>query len=98
MSDYQTKSGLSVHSLLVDFIEGEVLPGLSVTAEQFWAGFAGLVAVHAPTNARLLARRDALQGEIDDWHRKYGPVSNNPQGYEFFLKDIGYLVPEPGDF
>jgi malate synthase len=57
-----------------------------------------LVAEHAPTNARLLQRRDELQSQIDEWHHKYGPVANNPQGYEFFLRDIGYLVPEPGDF
>jgi len=98
MSDYLTKSGLSVHPLLVNFVEKEALTGLSVTAEQFWSGFAAVIAEHAPTNARLLQKRDELQSQIDDWHRKYGPVSNNPQGYEFFLRDIGYLVLEPGDF
>ncbi|SEQ06691.1 malate synthase [Devosia sp. YR412] len=98
MSDYLTKSALSVHPLLVEFVEREALPGLSVTAEQFWAGFAALVAEHGPTNARLLQKRDALQSQIDEWHHKYGPVANNPQGYEFFLREIGYLVPEPGDF
>ena len=98
MSDYLTKSGLSVHPLLVDFVEKEALLGLSVSAEQFWDGFAALVREHAPTNARLLARRDDLQSQIDEWHHKYGPVSNNPQGYEFLLKEIGYLVPEPADF
>jgi malate synthase len=98
MTAYQAKSGLSVHPLLVDFVEKEALPGTSVSAEQFWTGFADLVAQHAPTNAALLAKRDALQSQIDEWHHKYGPVSNNPQGYEFFLKDIGYLVAEPEDF
>ncbi|WP_456236463.1 malate synthase G [Devosia aurantiaca] len=98
MTSYQTKSGLSVHPMLVDFVEREALPGLKITAEQFWAGFAAMLAEHVPTNARLLAKRDELQGQIDDWHRRYGPVSSNPQGYEFFLRDIGYLVDEPGDF
>ncbi len=98
MSHYLTKSTLSVHPLLVDFVEKEALPGLSVSAEQFWSGFAALVAEHGPTNAKLLAKREDLQGRIDDWHRRYGPVVNNPQGYEFFLKDIGYVVPEPADF
>src|SRR5690606_23309889 len=49
-------------------------------------------------NAKLLARRDQLQGQIDDWHRANGPVGNNPAGYEAFLREIGYLVEEPGDF
>ncbi|MDB5623506.1 MAG: malate synthase [Devosia sp.] len=98
MSQYLTKSGLSVDTALVDFVEREVLPGLPVSSDQFWNGLAELVAQHAPTNAQFLARRDELQGKIDDWHRRYGPVANNPQGYEFFLRDIGYLVPEPEDF
>jgi len=98
MSQYLTKSGLSVDSGLVDFVEREVLPGLPVSADQFWSGFAEVVAQHAPVNAQFLARRDELQGKIDDWHRRYGPVANNPQGYEFFLRDIGYLVAEPEDF
>ena len=98
MSDYLTKSGLSVHPLLVDFVEKEALAGLSVTADQFWEGLAGLVREHAPTNIKLLAKRDDIQAKIDEWHRKYGPVSNNAQGYEFFLREIGYLVDEPADF
>jgi malate synthase len=98
MSEYLTKSGLSVHPLLVDFVEKEALAGLPVTPDQFWSGFARLVAEHAPTNARLLQRRDELQSQIDEWHHKYGPVASNPQGYEFFLRDIGYVLPEPEDF
>ena len=98
MPEYLTKAALSVHPLLVDFVEKEVLPGTAVSADQFWSGFSALVAEHVPTNQRLLRRRDELQGQIDDWHRRYGPVVNNPQGYEFFLRDISYLVPEPADF
>ncbi|MFD1255018.1 Malate synthase G [Devosia equisanguinis] len=98
MNDYLTKSGLSVHPLLVDFVEREALPGTSMSAEQFWSGFAALLAEHVPTNAKLLAKRDELQGKIDDWHRQNGPVGNNPAGYEAFLREIGYLVDEPSDF
>src|SRR5690349_4955320 len=98
MSDYLAKSGLSVRPLLVDFVEKEALAGLAVTADQFWSGLAALIEEHGPTNARLLARRDELQSEIDEWHHRYGPVASNPLGYELFLKDIGYLVPEPADF
>ena len=98
MTNYQSKAGLAVHPLLVDFIEKEALPGLAVSADGFWDGFAALVREHMPTNARLLARRDELQGKIDDWHREHGPVANDPAGYESFLRRIGYLVEEPGAF
>ena len=92
MSDYQEKSGLKVHPLLVDFIENEALPGTGVSADQFWSGFAGLVAEHSLTNTRLLAKRDELQGRIDDWHRAHGAIAGDPSGYETFLREIGYLV------
>jgi malate synthase len=98
MTEYVSKSGLSVHPLLVDFVEKAALPGLSVSADAFWHGFSAMVAEHAPINAKLLAKRDQLQSQIDDWHRQNGPVANNPEGYEQFLREIGYLVEEPADF
>ena len=91
---YIEKSGLKVDSLLVDFIEKEAIPGTKVTPEAFWSGLAGLVKNFAPRNRELLAIRDKLQSQIDDWHRNNGPVAANPDGYQRFLKDIGYLVDE----
>ncbi|MCW5721817.1 MAG: malate synthase G [Devosia sp.] len=98
MSDYVTKSGLSVHPLLADFVDKEALAGLPISSEQFWDGLAALAKAHVPTNARLLAKRDDIQGRIDDWHHANGSVAKNPQAYEAFLREIGYLVAEPGDF
>ena len=98
MPNYVEKSGLKVDQLLVDFVEREALPGTGVTAGQFWDGFAGLVQEMAPKNRAFLAFRDELQTKIDGWHKANGPVSANPSGYEAFLREIGYLVPEPADF
>jgi malate synthase len=98
MADYLQRGGLSVDSQLVDFVEKEALPGTRVTAESFWSGLAGLVAEFMPRNRHLLAIRDRMQSQIDDWHRSNGPVSANPAGYERFLRDIGYIVEEPKDF
>ena len=95
---YIEKSGLKVDSQLVDFVEKEAIPGTKVTPEQFWSGLAGLVKEFAPRNRELLAIRDKMQSQIDDWHRQNGPVAANPDGYQRFLKDIGYLVDEPADF
>jgi malate synthase len=98
MGNYIEKSGLKVDSLLVDFIEQDAIPGTSVTPEQFWSGLADLVTRCMPRNRELLAIRDRLQGQIDDWHRANGPVSADPEAYQRFLRDIGYLVAEPADF
>ena len=95
---YVEKSGLKVDQLLVDFVEQEAIPGTSVTPAQFWDGLAGLVRDFAPKNRAMLALRDKLQHQIDEWHQANGPVSANPAGYETFLREIGYLVPEPADF
>lgn len=95
---YVEKSGLKVEESLVQFVEGKALPGTSVDSERFWSGFAGLVRDFSPRNRELLALRDSLQSQIDDWHKANGPVASDPAGYEAFLREIGYLVPEPADF
>ncbi|MDP3314905.1 MAG: malate synthase G, partial [Devosia sp.] len=95
---YVEKSGLKVDQLLVDFVEQEAIPGTSVSPAQFWDGFAGLVRDFAPKNRQFLALRDQMQHQIDEWHKANGPISANPGGYEAFLREIGYLEPEPADF
>jgi malate synthase len=87
-----------VAPVLASFIENEALPPTGLAAEPFWQGVARLVTDFMPRNRQLLARRDELQGRIDAWHREHGPVANDPEGYRRFLREIGYLVEEPGDF
>ncbi len=98
MADYLSKGGLQVDAQLAAFIEGEALPGTGIAPADYWTGLSGLVARFMPRNRDLLAIRDRLQGEIDGWHRSHGPVASDPAGYEAFLRDIGYVVPEPADF
>jgi malate synthase len=95
---YLDKSGLQVDTQLVGFIESEALPGTGIAADAFWAGLTGLVERFMPRNRELLAFRDDLQGKIDAWNRENGPAKNDPAGYQAFLREIGYLVPEPADF
>jgi malate synthase len=98
MTNYLEKSGLKVDPQLVRFIEDEALPGTGIEAGVYWTGLAGLVEKFVPRNRELLAVRDRQQAQIDEWHRRNGPVASDPEGYQAFLKEIGYLVPEPGDF
>ena len=98
MANYLKKSGLQVDTQLVAFVEAEALPGTGISPDAFWDGLARLVDRFMPRNRDLLAFRDKLQGKIDAWHRANGPVASDPAGYDKFLRDVGYLVPEPADF
>jgi malate synthase len=97
MSERVTLGRLQVAANLQRFIEDEVLPGTGVEAAAFWKGFDELVHDLAPKNRALLAERDRLQVELDNWHRSNpGPITDMP-AYRSFLESIGYLQPEPGD-
>ncbi len=97
MSERVTMGRLQVAANLQRFIEDEVLPGTGVEAAAFWKGFDELVHDLAPKNRALLAERDRLQVELDNWHRSNpGPITDMP-AYRSFLESIGYLQPEPGD-
>ncbi len=93
-----TKSagGLNVASVLHDFVNNEVLPGTGVEPDHFWQSMADVIAKFAPINAELLAKRDSIQVQIDDWH-KANPAANDAD-YTQFLESIGYIVPVPADF
>ena len=87
--------GLQVANVLHQFIENEVLPGTGMASDSFWKGFAQIVNDLAPKNAALLAQRDRLQTELDQWHRAHpGPVTD-VAAYRAFLESIGYLLPIP---
>ncbi|GAB5507287.1 MAG: malate synthase G [Rhizobiaceae bacterium] len=97
MSERVETNGLKVDRGLYDFVNSEALPGTGVEADAFWAGLGALVHDLAPKNRALLARRDELQTRIDQWHRDNGAPSDL-DAYEAFLREIGYLLPEGGDF
>ena len=92
------RAGLSVADNLVRFIEDRALPGTGIEPEAFWAGMQDILARFAPENAKLLAKRDALQTTIDAWHMERAGKPTDQTEYEAFLRDIGYLVPEPAPF
>jgi malate synthase len=92
------RDGLDIDAALVDFVEQEVLPGLSLIAEAFWAGLAELVESLTPQNRSLLSHRDALQARIDAWHHTHGGLPHDAAAYKRFLIDIGYLQPDGDAF
>ncbi len=97
-SDRVAVGGLQVASVLHAFVRDEALPGSGVDEAAFWAGVEAILTDFVPRNRELLARRDELQQQLDEWHEKNpGPVSDQA-AYVQLLRDLGYLVDEPADF
>ena len=98
MTTHEDRAGLKVAGELIALIEQDVLPGLGLDAAAFWNGAAAIFERFAPENWALLARRDALQAQIDDWHRARRGQPYDVAASQAFLKEIGYLVEEPAPF
>lgn len=97
MTDRIEIAGLRIARELHEFVAREALPGTGIEADAFWNGFSAIVHDLAPKNRALLAKRDAIQEQIDGWYREHGaPV--DMEAYKGFLKEIGYLVPEGAAF
>jgi malate synthase len=94
MEDRVERAGLRVSSVLAAFIEDAALPGTGLAADAFWSGFSALLHDLAPRNRALLARREQLQGRIDDWHIAHAGQPHDADDYRAFLTEIGYLLPE----
>ncbi|MHA0319187.1 malate synthase G [Sphingomonas melonis] len=89
------RAGLGIAPELADFLEREALPGTGIAPDAFWSGVAAIFERFTPENRTLLATRDRMQAAIDAWHRDH---AFEPAAYEAFLREIGYLLPEPAPF
>jgi malate synthase len=98
MTKTMNRAGLTIATVLHDFVETQALPGTGIDSDAFWQGFSDILARFTNENRALLEKRERLQAQLDDWHRKHpGPITDMV-AYQAFLIDIGYLVPEPAPF
>ncbi len=89
------RAGLDIAPELAAFIEERALPGTGLDIDAFWSGVAAIFARFTPENRALLAERERLQAAIDSWHQSN---AFEPEAYQAFLRDIGYLVADPEPF
>lgn len=87
---------LSIEPCLYHFIEQQALPGSHISSADFWTGFEKLLAQHQPSNLALLNKRQQLQQQVDEYFKSGGDPQS--QACQQFLKDIGYLQPQPQPF
>ena len=98
MSQRIRSAKLEVDPLLAEFVNTQLLPQLTMSESDFWAGFEAIIEQFTPRNATLLAVRDEMQARIDTWHLQNREKPFDASVYKEFLRDIGYLVDEGADF
>ncbi|MEM7042310.1 MAG: malate synthase G [Pseudomonadota bacterium] len=98
MTEWVGLGELQVDKALCDFVNDEAIPGTGIAPDAFWPAFADILRDFTPRNRDLLAKRDRLQTQIDDWHHAQKGRLFDQAAYKAFLEEIGYLVPEGGVF
>jgi len=92
------QGNLHVAEVLADFVNAELLPAAGIAPQAFWSRFEQIITDFTPRNNSLLAKRDHLQRQIDEWYRAHRNAPHSPREYRQFLQDIGYLLDAGDDF
>jgi malate synthase len=95
---YIAKGSLSVSIKLDEFLTSEVLPDLNITSDHFWHSLEAIIQEFGPRNRELLGLRETIQQKIDDWHLSNKGQTHDFESYKSFLKEIGYLTENKGEF
>ena len=93
-----TYGGLHVSKELDNFLREELVTGINIQPSLFWKSLESILDTFGPKNIELLAKRDSLQEQIDNWHIQRKDQDHNAAEYKSFLKEIGYLLEEGDDF
>jgi len=92
------KENLAVSSVLLEFINKEVIPGTDINVDEFWKQFDFAIHELAPINKILIEKRESYQSKIDTWHLSNKNKDLNGEKYINFLKSTNYIVKEKDDF
>ena len=92
------KENFIISSVLLEFINKEVIPGTDINVDEFWKKFDSAIHELAPINKALIEKRKTIQKKIDVWHINNKGKDLNKKEYIIFLKSINYIVEEEDDF
>ncbi|HIG43980.1 MAG: malate synthase G [bacterium] len=98
MSEQVSFGELTIEKVLYDLVRDQITSGIDIESAVVWSGLEAILKEMMPLNKDLLARRDEFQSSIDAWHKARATKPHNPEEYEAFLREIGYLLPEGDDF
>jgi len=90
------KGNLIINSVLLEFINKEVVPGTDINLDEFWKKFDSVVHELAPINKALIQKRETIQKKIDKWHSVNKEIKKDE--YIKFLKSINYITEEKENF
>tara|TARA_A100001015_G_scaffold243338_1_gene278251 strand:- start:215 stop:2404 length:2190 start_codon:yes stop_codon:yes gene_type:complete len=82
---------LSVSSVLLNFINNELLPGTGISKNRFWKGLSETLHNLSPKNKKILETREKIQKSIDSFHLERKGKKFNFNEYKNYLKKIKYL-------
>ena len=97
MTERIQTAGLAVDADLHRFVADEILAPAGLDADTFWGSLAALVADLGPRGRALLAVRDRMQVQLDEWYREHPGQPADLEAHKAFLRDIGYLSHYVGD-
>ena len=91
-------NNLQISEDLFKFVNEEAIPGTNLESNKFWKDFDEAVHKLTPVNKKLLKKRDEIQKKIDEWHLSRKGNNFNKGEYFNFLKSIGYIAEDEGEF
>lgn len=98
MTDYIQIGDLQVAQSLYQLVNDEIIPGTGIEQSSFWSELESTFQKLGPVNRALLEKRESFQTQIDQWHQARKGQAHDAIAYKAFLEEIGYLLPEVGDF
>jgi malate synthase len=92
MNEQRGYCALTISPVFAQFVEGDLLPAIGISPEDFWPGLESIINDLTPVNRALLEKRDEIQRQIDRWHIARRGQAWDHDEYVAFLESIGYLV------